>query len=99
MKRSWTNSKAFKPKILAMRAAGKVADELGLNKIQTKNWINRRNKKADREEAELSPKRRGCKPAVTLQEYKYENKLFKMENELLRNFLHVAEGSESCHKI
>ena len=94
MKRSWTNIRAFEPKILAMRAAGKtrreIADELGLNKIQIKNWINRHNKEADREEAGLLPKRRGRKPAVTLQEYKYENKRLKMENELLRDFLHVA---------
>lgn len=94
MKRSWMDIKAFEPKILEMRAAGKtrreIADELGLNKIQIKNWINRHNKGADREGAGLSPKRRGRKPAVTLQEYKYENKRLKMENELLRDFLHVA---------
>ena len=36
------------------------------------------------------PKQRGRKPAVTLQEYKYENKRLKMENELLRDFLHLA---------
>lgn len=32
-------------------------------------------------------KPRGRKPAKTLQEYKYENKRLKMENELLRDFL------------
>ena len=94
MKRSWTNIKAIEPKILVMRAAGKtrreIADELGLSKIQIKNWINRHNKEVDREEAGLSPKKRGRKPAVTLQEYKYENKRLKMENELLRDFLHAA---------
>lgn len=36
------------------------------------------------------PKNRGRKPAVTLQEYKYENKRLKMENELLRDFLHLT---------
>lgn len=94
MKRSWTNIKAFEPKILAMRAAGKtrreIADELGLSKIQIKNWINRHNKETVREESGLLPKGRGRKPAVTLQEYKYENKRLKMENELLRDFLHVV---------
>ena len=78
MKRSWNNIKALEPNILAMRAAGKtrqgIADELGLNKIQIKNWINRHNKETDREEAGLPPKRRGRKPAITLQEYKHENK-------------------------
>ncbi len=38
------------------------------------------------------PKQRGRKPAKTLQEYKYENKRLKMENELLRDFLSLTEG-------
>ena len=33
------------------------------------------------------PKPRGRKPAKTLQEYKYENKRLRMENQLLRDFL------------
>ena len=37
------------------------------------------------------PKTRGCKPAKTLAEYKYENKRLKMENELLRDFLRSTE--------
>ena len=37
------------------------------------------------------PKVRGRKPAKTLQEYKYENKRLKMENELLRDFLSLTE--------
>ena len=37
------------------------------------------------------PKQRGRKPAKTLQEYKYENKRLKMENELLRDFLSSTE--------
>ena len=36
------------------------------------------------------PKQRGRKPARTLQEYKYENKRLKMENELLRDFLSLV---------
>ena len=36
-------------------------------------------------------KQRGRKPAKTLQEYKYENKRLKMENELLRDFLSSTE--------
>lgn len=94
MKRSWTNIKTFEPKIPAMRAAGKtrceIAGKLGLNKIQIEDWINRHNKETAREEEGLPPKRRGRKPAITLQEYKYENKRLKMENKLLRDFLHAA---------
>jgi len=37
------------------------------------------------------PKQRGRKPAKTLQDYKYENKRLKMENELLRDFLSLTE--------
>ena len=37
------------------------------------------------------PKMRGRKPAKTLAEYKHENKLLKMENELLRDFLRSTE--------
>ncbi len=37
------------------------------------------------------PKQRGRKPAITLQEYKNENKRLKMENELLRDFLLLTE--------
>lgn len=37
------------------------------------------------------PKQRVRKPAKTLQEYKYENKRLKMENELLRDFLSLTE--------
>lgn len=40
---------------------------------------------------ERVPKSRGRKPAKTLQEYKYENKRIKMENELLRDFLLLTE--------
>lgn len=94
MKRSWTSLKTVESKILEMRAAGKtrreIADELGLNLIQIKNWINRQNRKSDQEKSGLPPKSRGRKPAITLQEYKYENKRLKMENELLRDFLHAA---------
>lgn len=40
---------------------------------------------------ERVPKSRGRKSAKTLQEYKYENKRLKMENELLRDFLLLTE--------
>lgn len=44
-----------------------------------------------RKEQQGVPKQRGRKPAKTLQEYKYENKRLKMENELLRDFLSLTE--------
>ena len=53
--------------------------------------ITRENNKKRRQEFGLPPKKqRGRKAAVTLQEYKYENKRLRMENELLRDFLCLA---------
>ena len=65
-----------------------IADRLGLeNKKVVKNLLWRERKK----ELHGIPKQRGRKPAKTLQEYKYENKRLKMENELLRDFLSLTE--------
>lgn len=56
-----------------------------------KNMYTRENNKVRRQKEGLEPKKfRGRKPAVSLAEYKYENKRLKMENELLRDFLHAA---------
>lgn len=56
-----------------------------------KNMCTRENNKKHRKEnGLLLPKVRGRKPAVSLQEYKYENKRLRMENELLRDFLYLA---------
>ena len=55
-----------------------------------KNMIRRERQKINLQANGLSPKQRGRKAAVTLQEYKYECKRLKMENELLRDFLHLA---------
>ena len=52
-----------------------------------KSMITRENNKRRKEMTAQIPKPRGRKPAKTLQEYKYENKRLKMENELLRDFL------------
>ena len=48
-------------------------------------------KRERKKETSGIPKQRGRKPAKTLQEYKYENKRLKMENELLRDFLLLTE--------
>ena len=53
-KRKWTNMQAMEAEIIAMRQAGKtrqeIADRLGLEKKQIKNWVNRYN----REQASLA---------------------------------------------
>lgn len=94
MKRKWTNMKAVEALITEMREAGKtrqeIADVLGLEKVQVKNWINRHNKKQARMDAGLPPKRRGRpqKNEITCEEeYKHEIHCLKMENKLLRDFL------------
>lgn len=93
-KRKWTNIKEFESEIIAMREAGKtrreIAEHLGLEKEQIKNWISRHNREQARLAAGLPPKRRG-RPrkgeAKSVEEYKYEIERLKMENKLLRDFL------------
>ena len=61
-----------------------------------KNMVTRENNKNRVQENEKRlRKQRGRKPAVTLAEYKYENKRLKMENELLRDFLYEIERGSS----
>lgn len=93
-KRKWTNIKALEPEIIAMRKAGKtrqeIAEHLGLEKEQIKNWISRYNREQAHLADGLPPKRRG-RPAKgeikSLEEYKKEIERLKMENKLLRDFL------------
>jgi len=47
-------------------------------------------KRKRRIEKQPITEQRGRKPAVTIQEYKYENKRLNMENELLRDFLRAV---------
>lgn len=93
MSRGYTHIKIQEERIIKLREAGKtrqeIANELGLTKTQLKNWVNRFNRRESQEGGNIA-KVRGRKPAVTLQEYKYENKRLKMENELLRDFLLLA---------
>jgi len=93
MKRKYTHIKLQEQRIIELRQTGRtrqeIADELGFTKDQIKGWIKRHNKHIA-ETGSCLPKQRGRKPAITLNEYKYENKRLKMENELLRDFLHLA---------
>lgn len=90
-KRSYTHIKELVPTIQAMVEEGmtqrEIAEHFGFkNKYVVKEALKRTRRK-DRS----IPKARGLKPAKTLQEYKYENKRLKMENELLRDFLSLTE--------
>lgn len=90
-KRNYTHIKELVPTIQAMVKEGmtqrEIAEYFGFkDKYVVKNALVR----ARRKERSI-PKVRGRKPAKTLQEYKYENKRLKMENELLRDFLSLTE--------
>lgn len=66
-----------------------LSEEYGKPYKTIKNMITRENNKKKSKKA--LPKQRGRRPAKTLQEYKYENKRLKMENELMRDFLLLTE--------
>jgi len=89
----WTDMKVYEEEIITLHEAGKTrqetAKELGLRPRQIKDFLYRYNRRIATTGTGLQ-KSRGRKPTVTLQEYKYENKRLKMENELLRDFLHLA---------
>lgn len=93
-KRKWTNVQLFGAEINAMREAGKtrqeIADLLGLNKTQIKNWINRYNKK-QAAKTELHSKGRPRKDGnPSQQNLQKELERLRMENKLLRDFLQLV---------
>ena len=67
------------------KSQNQISKEYGISRYAIQSWI------GARPEKNVLPKQRGRKPAKTLQEYKYENKRLKMENELLRDFLSLTE--------
>ncbi|WP_455654989.1 hypothetical protein [Phascolarctobacterium sp.] len=75
----------IREKVIDQMRAGesqrKLSRENGISRYAIQSWL---------KEPEL-PRKRGRKPVKTLQEYKYENKRLKMENELLRDFLQSTE--------
>jgi len=103
MSRKYTKIKELEPQIIAMREAGKtrreIAEALGLEKSQIKNWVNRYNKEQQQREAGILPKKKGrprknaepISPEEIIKEQEYEIKRLKMENALLRDFLQSVE--------
>lgn len=96
-KRKWTRIEIYEPEIIRLRKAGltrqEIADELGLDKIQIKNWINRYNKRQhvayDREpKPKGRPRKDGQPPRQNIET---EIKRLRMENKLLRDFLRSTE--------
>jgi len=98
MSREYTHIKTFEKEIMAMREAGKtnreIAEHFGFkNKYVVKGLIKRLNQTERKKEAGILPKAKGRprkKPIETEAEKDNEIRRLKMENELLRDFLHLA---------
>ena len=97
-KRKYTHIKGIEMQIVSMREAGmtrqEIADELGLEKEQIKNWVARYNRrKADLLQGmPASPKGRPRKrPLTTEEDYTRTIARLQMENKLLRDFLQSTE--------
>ena len=93
MPRKYQHTQELLPQIKKMLEQGltqkQIEDKLGLTGDRPIHNLLKRERK--KEISSCIPKQRGRKPAKTLQEYKYENKRLKMENELLRDFLLLTE--------
>lgn len=96
-KRKWTRIDIYEPEIIRLREAGltrqEIADELGLDKIQIKNWINRYNKRQNAaydtgQKPKGRPRKDGQPPRQNMET---EIKRLRMENKLLRDFLRSTE--------
>ena len=93
-KRKYTHIKAIEMQIVSMREAGmtrqEIADELGLEKEQIKNWVARYNRRKANLLHGLPAKSRGCprkRPLTTEEDYTRTIARLQMENKLLRDFL------------
>ena len=97
-KRKYTHIKEIEIQIIAMREAGmtrqEIADELGLEKAQIKNWVARYNRRKVGllQGMPANPKGRPRKkPLSSTEEYEREISRLQMENKLLRDFLQLTE--------
>ena len=97
-RRKYTHIKEIETQIISMREAGmtrqEIADELGLEKAQIKNWVARYNRRKVglMEEMPAKPKGRPRKrPMSNMEEYEREIARLQMENKLLRDFLQSTE--------
>ena len=97
-KRKYTHIQTKESQIMSMREAGmtrqEIADELGLEKEQIKNWISRYNRRGHvlLQEHESKPKGRPRKDGqAPKQNIQKELERLRMENKLLRDFLQSME--------
>ena len=97
MPRSYSHIKIIEEAIFDEKAQGKsnreIREKHGLSKKQMENLITRHNKAERLIEVGITPRRRGRPPKGNKStESKKDNEIkrLKMENELLRDFLHAA---------
>lgn len=95
MPRKWTDVQSVELIIIQMRKEGRtrqeIADALGFEKVQIKNWINRYNRKQTK--LPMSPKRKGRPRKSPLNEQEamvLRIKELEREVELYKSFLQVA---------
>lgn len=97
-KRKYVQMGRYEERIREMREEGRttreIAEELGLERKQIRNWISRHNRK-ERELAQgVIRQKKGrprSRPLSQREEYEQEITRLKMENELLRDFLRLLE--------
>ena len=97
-KRKYRHIKALEEQIITMREAGmtrqEIANELGLEKEQIKNWVARYNRRNIRLLKGLPAKPKGRprkRPLATEEDYIRTIAKLQMENKLLRDFLQSTE--------
>ena len=97
-KRKYTHIKEIESQIITLREAGmtrqEIADELGLEKGQIKNWVARYNRRRHELLQGMPSRLKGRprkKPLSSAEEYEREISRLQMENKLLRDFLQSAE--------
>jgi len=64
-----------------------LSKKYGISRYAIQSWCGLRPEVNVRQ---IIPLKRGRKVTITLQEYRYENKCLRMENELLWDFLHLS---------
>ena len=97
-KRKWTDVSKYSEVIEQLRREGKtrqeIAETLGLEKVQIKNWINRHNRAQEKANKGIFPKAKGRarkRPLTRIEAYEREIDRLQMENKLLRDFLQSTE--------
>ena len=96
MSRKYTKMDGYEKQILTMKKAGKtqreIAESLGLEREQIKEWFRRYRSKQSKIEAgvKIRPKgrpRKDSEPRDIVAEQTYIIQRLRMENELLRDFM------------